>query len=54
MRRSYRKVPIPRLQGGSYIPFGAFLLSANEIFPKLTNFSSIPNKSKSEGGKEHV
>jgi hypothetical protein len=35
-------------------PFGAFLLAANEIFLKLANFSSLPNKSKSEGGKEHV
>jgi hypothetical protein len=50
----HRKVPIRWLQGDSEFPFGAFLLSANEIFPKLTNFSSIPKKSKSEGENEHV
>jgi hypothetical protein len=50
--RGHRKVPIRWLQGDSEFPFGAFLLSANDTFLKLTNFSSIANKSK--GGKEYV
>jgi hypothetical protein len=41
--RSHRKVPIRWLQRDSEFPFEAFLLSANGIFLKLTNFLSIPN-----------
>jgi hypothetical protein len=40
-------VPIPSLQGDPCVPFGAFLLSANEIFLKLTNF--IHTKQKKMG-----
>ena len=43
--KDHRKVPIRRLQRDSEFPFGAFLLSANEIFLKLTIFISIPYKS---------
>jgi len=43
------------IQGSREILFslGPFW-SENEIFLKLTNFSSLSNKSKSEGGKKHV
>jgi hypothetical protein len=40
--------------GRSLCPLGAFLVYANETFLKLTNFSPLLNKSKVEGGKEHV
>ncbi len=36
--RTHRKVPMLWLQGDSEFPFGAFLLSGNEIFLKLINF----------------
>ena len=52
-RRSYQKVPIRWLQGDPCVPW-SLSYYGNEIFLKLTNFSPLSNKSKVEGGKEHV